>query len=995
MAQVATNGQKATMRKQGQWSEMYAAILFPHTIYSARLDTLPTTTDRIVQIAFTSGSGTLSDVKADMTLWVGTSAGGYDLGICRIRKAPIAGTFYIGEQSAVDWQASCYLTVVDDFNLFPKHVYMDNGVPKMDYDIAYSNQHTVFNPIPRLGPMVRVKKLTGTSVNVQLGTESGYASSVFGSTISSVLWVIPDATAIDDDTSETPIATFNSVGWHICYCTVTATAGSKTKMGVRWVYIWDDDNLPFEVVAPPSCEENKESGGGNFSIALAENAALTQIPEAALCVLFSIDHYGDYLNMETDTVGDITDAENIEGIGRIVSESITYDSEKSQVSFDVQGYQEIFKSIWGFPMRLDIAVNTPDAWTDMPALTVDRALWHFLEWRCTATTIMDINLTDDTKMDKEIVSASNNLWSQLEEIALNRIFAEPVVDKYGRLFVEVEPQMVPEADRDFPVVMTLTKDDFWGDVEIEKDDPTISQIDFSGVAVNISGGSAAFFSLAPGHIPLKQGSLNPGNKYLVVDQDDSNQQAGLLLGWLNNKYKPITMNLLNNKMITCFPRQFVEFVVEAADTIRSEALTINLIPVRRSLLFDPETGHKYYQVEFEAETQEQNAVTGDTPEGDAVSNPGFVSIPDFPFLTTEDISESPTGPPVVLMTEYTDGILYSDSFNVIEAGKKPQYVLWNTGIDTADIPNISIGGDGRVHFFMTPSGSVWVGIYEAVFKRWLTTIYYAPSIGARFVKIVDQDWLDANEATDAGISGMGYNPNKPEEVMFIAGGIGSFDTARHIWMGDRNGFTQKALLSFLGQFASQITYGAGEWGYITSDNGGATKTFYRFAGDGSSQLSAVNITNVTASGATPLHKRAGTSKFIIAYNGDGDLIAYSTDGGAIFSDIDTNKVFGQNFALQPDGNYMMANWDAAAGQRGKSSDAGTTWASLSALVFAGYYTFAYCGGLNTASRWIAARAYVKFSDDFGDTWDDREGNLNYLLPFAVITKVIVPGYHNG
>lgn len=92
----------------------------------------------------------------------------------------------------------------------------------------------------------------------------------------------------------------------------------------------------------------------------------------------------------------------------------------------------------------------------------------------------------------------------------------------------------------------------------------------------------------------------------------------------------------------------------------------------------------------------------------------------------------------------------------------------------------------------------------------------------------------------------------------------------------------------------------------------------------------------------------------------------------------------------------MAAWDAAAGQRGKSSDGGTTWSGLPSLPFGGGYAFSYAGGDGSASRWIAARGVIRYSSDFGTTWQNKEGNINYLIPAGLtIRKILIPGYANG
>ena len=235
MARAVTAGEKTYLRAGQQWSKLYLAFLTPATVYTARLSALPASNDMVAEISYNTGSGTLANVKVGMTLYVGSSAGAYDLGMVRIRKTPGATTFYISEQSRVIWTANAYLTVVEDYDLWAKHIHMDDETPLMDYDIAYSDQHSVFNPVPVLG-VHRVARLDGYTVDVTLGPDTGEASWVFGSTISTYLWSVPSAASLSSTSAIRPVATFDEVGWHACYCTVTAANG-RSKQGVRWVYI--------------------------------------------------------------------------------------------------------------------------------------------------------------------------------------------------------------------------------------------------------------------------------------------------------------------------------------------------------------------------------------------------------------------------------------------------------------------------------------------------------------------------------------------------------------------------------------------------------------------------------------------------------------------------------------------------------------------------------------------------------------------------------------
>ena len=167
MARAITAPELALLRSEGQWSKLYMAVLVPNTIYTARLASLPSSNDQVYEISYNTGSGTLGNVKAGMLGYVGTIAGAYDLGFFRVRVAPDGSKFYIGETSEIDWLNNplCHLTIVDDFDLHPRHIHVDeDGGLLMDVNIEYSDQHESFDPVPVLGSHA-VLWLTGATVS--------------------------------------------------------------------------------------------------------------------------------------------------------------------------------------------------------------------------------------------------------------------------------------------------------------------------------------------------------------------------------------------------------------------------------------------------------------------------------------------------------------------------------------------------------------------------------------------------------------------------------------------------------------------------------------------------------------------------------------------------------------------------------------------------------------------------------------------------------------
>ena len=397
MARALSTGDKAVQRLDGLWSKAFLAGCIGNTpyaaVYSAILGTPPTTTDLVTQLAFTSGSGTLADVTPDMALKVGTTAGAQDLGICRIRKAPIAGTFYIAETSDINWLAggTIYLTVMDDFNIWEKQIVVSGSTFYMDVDVAYSDQFANFDPVPVLGShRIGVIPTGSSTINVQLGTESGYPSWVFGSSISSLTWSVPGSTAIDNIHAANPIVTFPAYGKYLAYCTVLAANG-KSFTGVRYVFIYDDAHpaISFKL---QDFSGDYAAGGWSAKVLLTGSFDISTIQERALVGIFA----NDFAKTAAQSLPVITmpGAENIRLWGWIEEESIVQYPERGEVEFTIQSAAFWMNKIAGFTEGLEI-VPASTQWTDMAGLTVDKGIWVLLHWRSTITRIMDVNLTGD------------------------------------------------------------------------------------------------------------------------------------------------------------------------------------------------------------------------------------------------------------------------------------------------------------------------------------------------------------------------------------------------------------------------------------------------------------------------------------------------------------------------------------------------------------------------------------------------------------------------
>lgn len=321
----------------------------------------------------------------------------------------------------------------------------------------------------------------------------------------------------------------------------------------------------------------------------------------------------------------IPGSENGLAFGWIGQENIEYGQGYSSAGLTIHNARYWLENMEGYLAGVEFKIGTSDAWTNISALTVRKMLHHFFHWRTTATRIMDVVLTDDTRYAAGLKTITGTLWEQIVQIADTTIFARPGVDRFNRLFVEIDPQMVPEADRTFPEVMTIDNQDWIGTVKAQRDPPRVSMLYFSGVSVDTSKAISAFVSMSPGHIHGRYGRTTATANYLVTGQAQSNQLCGLYYGWQNEKLEYEIELKTANRMFDLFPRQYINLTIDPDEDPLGIGYSGRAILRRSEFKHDPRTGVLSHFIYLEPETFEALAITGDIPDTD-----GDAGIPNFP-----------------------------------------------------------------------------------------------------------------------------------------------------------------------------------------------------------------------------------------------------------------------------------------------------------------------------------------------------------------------------
>jgi hypothetical protein len=629
------------MRQPGQWSELYLAMLNPASVFAARVNQEDwDDKDQVIEVPYDGGSGAYADILPGMTLWVGSSAGAYDKGRARIRKAATATSLYIGAESDIDWEDNLYLTVVDSLELWMKRsITLKNGDYLVDEEIEYSDQHDACDPVVVMGgPRALWIEEGATEV---VTTMDGSDSWVLGSAISGYSWSCTGGLVEDEDTA-TPSLTFDAAGTYRVSCTVTAANG-KSATGHRYIFVFDITNRPVRSFQLESCGGNYEEGGWQFGIRMWDEAGLSAVWDGALVVLFARDHYGDY----DESAGPVAGQENVIAWGWIDGESIDWDPEVSEVSFTVLGPAGVMQKIPGQPVFVkDTSGEAAERWTQFNGLTLDAFMWHTLHWRSTATAVMDCYPSGDTRKAGEFSTEADALWEKMLNVCQHRMATRPWCDRYGRMHWGVDTQLTPVAERaSIPTVMAITKVDWQEAISIERSPiAKVGKVELSGVYYESITNWKPYSAWAAGTALKRFGLMETRDNLMLSSQAQANELAGMMLGQRNNPYPSVNITLgANNRLVEINPRQRVTLSLEAVDTPRGITWTDQKLLVRRvELRHDPESGFLWTEIECEAETLPELAIAY-IPPSIPITNKW--TPPDLPNIPPVGLIPGPHNPP--------------------------------------------------------------------------------------------------------------------------------------------------------------------------------------------------------------------------------------------------------------------------------------------------------------------------------------------------------------
>jgi hypothetical protein len=641
---------------------MITLLAFPesHVIFTALINQTFTSLDSVVEITYDNANpyiGDYTDIEPNMTLWIGSGAGKYDLGIARIRKDATSTKIYIGASSDLHLANNLYLTVVDEMLPWIRYTRQKSNTDiYVDQDISYSDQYAHPSPFVNMGPDRVINKPSTVISIANPATITFDSSGSFmpdGTTIASRAWgALGDGITITNDTIDVPTFHITQTGTWRIWETITGTNG-KVTTGWRTLVAFDKTHPPvnqFNLTQSPTT--SKEDGGMFFSVKLYDQAAIANVRERQQVILFARDFYTDSSGVIQEiSLGPVTDCENVVCIGWIAKESISFDPNGAYVEFTVQGIKYWLDQMPQWILGIDDKDTANSTWLEYYHLTMDLGMASLLYWRSTIPFIADVYLTGDTRAVPSLVADEGSLWSQIKQMAWINYLAVPLCNRYNQLYVRINQQFIPSSSRSLiPLIMDVEKQDLeQGKFKADRDTTTPTAF-LAGAAGEYASGSSGIatvrLAFSPGHSYKQWGKTDTLPNIVVTNQAQLNVLNSLYIANSNNPYKNVPLSLAsNNRFIDICPSQIVHHQRDAGDSPRDVEFDNNLIPVRVTYDFNAKTGTMFTEISAEAEVFEDLVVTGTVP---AVTPPGEtpivpITVPPYipmPFLPT--ISVPPT-----------------------------------------------------------------------------------------------------------------------------------------------------------------------------------------------------------------------------------------------------------------------------------------------------------------------------------------------------------------
>lgn len=979
-----SNSNLEIIRQRPQSAKVSLSIYQPQAIFKARVNNASIANGARTIDFDTVSFGSWTHITDGQTMWIGTTAGAMDVGKVRVRSAT-SSQIVVSENDNIEWADNLFLTVFNYWELWPvyPHIIRDpnndeNVIFYKDYDIAYTNQNSILGTFVNMGPH-RAIELDPASGLAQIYYSATGTYNLLGNSLT-YAWSFEGACGVTGSTSATPgYIQYCQPGHYVTRLIVTDSAGTVDK-AYRFVSVYNQANPSIQRWQLNSFGGSRSEGGYTANIKLFN---IAPIQEHAVVVLYIDSYYG---NTRQNLGGNYPNGSDILFVGYIDKNSIEYDYEHSEMTFDALSITGIMKQTSGFSVSVQSLAN-PSKWYELLDMDSKRALYHYLRWHTTALFITDFQYVGDDWKIQFFDSDRESMYDAVDNYLKNTMIGQTTSDRQGKVWFEVEARTYSNPTGSFsPPVMNITDRDWMNQPNIEERlTDEISYMEYGGVAYSgvVTGTFAALIGSAPGTAPGFYGGIDNHQGMALESQLQLNKLVGNIFANKNSPFPSLSQDMAGMYTnLDIAPQETVGVNLPATATIRN--IPINELYIVDGMSWRYDSKSQMLLCTLEAK-ELVNGVSGETVTiptideiGEGWSAP-ILSIPPLPVVFSPTVNDSGDGSPAkVLVHDPTAGMILTSTFNT----STPGWYQTNAGLTTAQyqaIDRVVICPNGAVYAFHTKTsnsfiarapyaGAAWTVLYD---NAALATLYG----GVGTVVLIDLD----------------CDPTQSETLLMFLHKTNQFGGSGKLFRGNTTNFVATGAPDL-------STDGGGSWGKVSCGGPGNQwiVTCQTFAATGIANIydntaASLVSTYTFASNTLIRHVRAGaTGHTLHWWNTSDSSITVGNDNLVTVMDNVGAGLFGNvalNIAIDSTGVYACAR--ASASKRSRSFDGGYSWSPIANLPVLVDWVFTCCG---ESAKWIAVGSYVFYTNNF---WNmaptDKQGNLAQINPlFQLDTVNVVP-----
>lgn len=606
---LVTAAELVTLRKRPHQTQLRLAIYMPDVLFGARVNNATAAMGDITIPYDGVYTGVYTDVKVGMTLYYFTYSGplingspvrGRQGAVGRLRVRSITAAQVVVAENSLPWADNEWIEIVrfvEPWAVYPRQVVTSSNVPTWykDYDIAYSDQNEVFDPVVVMGPNRAIALIAPfTNAAHCVGTASLYfdGSKSYdlntGATLTAYQWnYYQDGQATVTYNVMTPgNVLFTTAGNYAVSLTVTNSLG-KTATSWRFIVIHNpldatcsgaDRLKPIRKWGTSSLTGNYQSGGWEGKIWFREAVGLETIVDGALVIIYALDDWDEVTGVDSGYIGgSYSNVGNIVFNGYIRDGSVELSPDGSSVvSVGVTDLAGRLDKLEGFGVSIKsvtdpgAVVSVTPAWSQVEQMTIDIALYHYIRWHTTIYSMADVRKNGDTRYVEYADFDKGSLYGAIDRFLLSTILAHLCVNAQGEVWMETKVDVIPVGSRTLGTIMTLTDSD-WRDklaivsrVETDTSYVEIGGFAYAGPTTDVA---TPFISAAPSQVPGYEGKQVVLNGLVLTDQTVTSQLAGDIYTSLNKLYPSVTVPMSGNyRIFDIAPQERLLITLAQGDT---------------------------------------------------------------------------------------------------------------------------------------------------------------------------------------------------------------------------------------------------------------------------------------------------------------------------------------------------------------------------------------------------------------------------------------------